>query len=187
VIRALIDTALSLYDENDGLTAERDMAVEFRDQWYASDLPQMQRLAMWLNPDSDLPLPNLVTLVKGAMEREAKALDALRLAEAEATALRTQVATLREALERTFGNLKRLLARTPVRDVAETIAEAEAALASTQEAEEVTQLRELEPLLRTALAYIEIGQQHGQDSIGVRNTIAGIRAALAATPGTEEP
>jgi hypothetical protein len=37
---------------------------------------------------------------------------------------------LREALERTLANFKALLARKPVRDATETIAEAEAALAA---------------------------------------------------------
>lgn len=40
------------------------------------------------------------------------------------------VETLREALERTLGNFERLLAGKPVRDAAETIAEARAALST---------------------------------------------------------
>lgn len=46
----------------------------------------------------------------------------------EIKALRAENAALREALERARGCIKGLIARTPVRDVSETLAEIDAAL-----------------------------------------------------------
>lgn len=79
--------------ECEELRAERDMLAAFRDHWYADDLPAMQRLAMWLDPDPNLPLPNLHRLVDGAMERQAKAVAVARAAEA-------RVAEYADALQR---------------------------------------------------------------------------------------
>lgn len=54
-------------------------AVAFRNDWYANDLPAMQRLAVWLAPDSaDEPLPTLPRLVQMAIDRAEKAEDAWR-------------------------------------------------------------------------------------------------------------
>lgn len=61
--------------------AERDNLAMFHRDWYANDLPEMQRLAIWLDPDPDLPLPNLHNLVTAAMERAAES--EARLAEVE--------------------------------------------------------------------------------------------------------
>lgn len=72
----LLDTIrqerLDALAERDALQAEN---THLRQDFYERDLPQMQRRAMWLDPDPDLPLPNLERLVTGAIEREAKALD----------------------------------------------------------------------------------------------------------------
>lgn len=92
--------------------AERDNLAMFHRDWYANDLPEMQRLAMWLHPDPNLPLPNLRNLANASIAR-AEAAEA-RLAEVERLLLRqtnlnTEAITQRMAAEARLAEVEQAL------------------------------------------------------------------------------